>query len=143
MNTTTFSSDKGSIESVARDRARSRRRWLVVLTAMASAIAVWTLAVPFAGIELDVETGGSVRSVSHLAVTVTSLTAGLVAWVGLTVLERFVRRSRGVWTGLALGVFLVSLTGPFAGTSPAAVAALLLLHATVAGVLVVGLRRTA
>lgn len=121
-------------------RTLARRRWLVVLAAMAAAVAAWTIAHPLLNIDLLVEDGsGSTRQVSHLAVTLSSLFAGLVGWAVLGTLERLTARAHLVWRVLASLVFVVSLAGPFSAVSNDATVVLLGLHCLVAGILIVGL----
>ena len=118
-----------------------RRRWLTVLTAMAAATAAAAIADPLLGIGLVVKLAGSgQREIGILAVTLTSLVVGLLAWAALALLERWTSHARGVWTVIAGAVFLVSLAGPFAAVTPAATAVLICLHVVVAVILIVGLR---
>lgn len=121
-----------------------RARWASVLTAMAAATAVAALADPVLGVDLAVRLDGAgVQQVGNLAVTVTSLLAGFAGWAALALLERWTGHARRVWTVLACGVLVASLTGPLAAVSPAATAVLLGLHLLVGAVLLVGLRRSA
>lgn len=112
-------------------RARHRRRWFTVLTVMATATAGWGILHSLLHIDLAVRQGGRVQHVDSLAVTLTSLVAGLLGWLTLTVLERRTERPRLVWRLLAGGVLLVSLTGPASAVSVSAGLALLALHVVV------------
>src|SRR5680860_1867064 len=125
-------------------RARlHRRRWATVLTAMATATAGWGIAESLLGIDLAVRSGAAtVHQISSLAVTLTSLGAGFAGWGVLALLERWTSRPRLVWTVVAVVVFVVSLLGPLGAVTTAATVVLMVLHGVVAGVLIVGLRRT-
>jgi hypothetical protein len=119
-----------------------RRLFLTVIGAPAAALAVWALAVPLAGTTLTVRTGGGERTVGPVSVVVASLLAGLAAWALLAVLERSATRPGRTWTIIALAVLALSLTGPLGGEAGAATTlVLVLLHLTVAAVLVAGLVR--
>ena len=83
------------------------------------------------------------RQVRHRAVAVTAtVVTALLLW-SLAVLEPHAPPARPVWTGATATVLLVSLAGPLtaATTSPAA-AWLILLHLSLAAVLIPLLRRT-
>ncbi|MGC3863660.1 DUF6069 family protein [Micromonospora chersina] len=124
--------------------ARRRDRALAVLAATAATLAVWTAAVPVAGVDLAVRNGGTEQSVTAAAVGVSTLLAGLAGWALLALLERFTARARVVWTGAAGLVLLLSLLGPLGGgVGAAATLTLVALHLAAAAVLVPLLRRTA
>jgi hypothetical protein len=106
---------------------------------MACATAAWAVAVVGAGVDLAVEQGAERREVGPLEVTLTSLGAGLLAWLLLELLERRLRRPLLVWRVAAGGVLLVSLTGPLAAVGAGATAVLVGLHLLVGTILVVGL----
>ncbi|WP_329239504.1 DUF6069 family protein [Actinoallomurus sp. NBC_01490] len=119
-----------------------RRLFLTVIGAPAAALAVWALAVPLAGTTLTVRAGGGERTVGPVSVVPASLLAGLAAWALLAVLERSATRPGRTWTIIALAVLVLSLTGPLGGEAGAATTlVLVLLHLTVAAVLVAGLVR--
>lgn len=120
-----------------------RRRWLTVLTTMATATAAWTVARPIGGVDLAVRTGGSTRQVEGLAVTLTALVAGLASWLLLVLLEHRTPRALGIWTVIAAAVFVGSLLGPLGAVTAGGRAVLVGLHALVAVMLVVGMRRSA
>lgn len=120
-----------------------RRRWAAVLTAMATATAVWGIANSLLGLDLAVQRDAqTVQQVSSLAVTLTSLGVGFAGWGMLALLERWTRNARLLWTVLAVAVFVVSLLGPLAAVTPAATAVLMGMHGIVAVILVWGLRRS-
>lgn len=128
-------------------KTRGRRLWAVI-AAVAAAVAGWFLIEAMAGVDLrapafDPRTGS--QDIGLAAVVVTSLVASLAAWALLAVLERYVIRSRRIWTVLAAAGFVVSLGGPMSGTGIEASGRVLLLalHVIVAAVLIPLLYRTA
>ncbi len=120
---------------------RYRNRWLTVLTAMATATAGWGIAHSLLGIELTVGEGDSLRHIDSLAVTLTALGVGFAAWGLLFELERHTVKARAIWTRIAVGVLALSLLGPLGATTGSAMAALMMFHLLVGGILIVGLRR--
>ena len=71
-----------------------------------------------------------------------SLTASLLGWGLLVLLEHRTSRARTLWTGVAVGVLIVSLSLPFsAGTTLSTKAALAFMHVAVAVVLIPTMRR--
>jgi hypothetical protein len=123
-------------------KTSTKRLLITVIGAPAAALATWALVVPLAGITLTTRTGSSTQTVGPAAIALTSLVAGLAAWVLVAVLERFVARPGRIWMISAPAVLAVSLTGPLSsGVGAAAVLALMLLHLVVAAVLVLGLIR--
>lgn len=124
--------------------ARVSHRASTVAAAVLTAVAVWLIAVPVAGLDLLVRPGGgATQQVGVGSVVIVSLLAALLGWGLLALLERLIpARARAVWT-VAAGVMLVlSLAGPLTGGTTAAVAATLaLMHVAVGAVLIMGLRR--
>jgi hypothetical protein len=118
-----------------------RRRWLTVLTAMAAATASWAVAVPLLGVDLVVRQGQELLRVSALAVTLTSLAAGLSGWLLLALLEKWTSQASIEWRVIASLVLLVSLLGPLAATEVTATAVLTGLHCLVGSILIFGLPR--
>jgi hypothetical protein len=114
----------------------------VVLGAVVAALAVWVVADPVAGATVTVHQDGGAEAVGVRAVTVTALGAGLLGWALLAVLERFIRRSRAVWTVTAVVVLALSLLAPFVyGQDTATRVALAAMHLAVGAVLIAGLPR--
>jgi Family of unknown function (DUF6069) len=122
----------------------TRARALGVLGAALAALAIWVVADQLLGANLLVRSGGgSTQSVGAGTVVAASLLAALLGWALLAVLERRTSRARAVWTGVALVVLLLSLSGPLTGgTTPSTRATLVLMHLTVAAVLIPTLRRS-
>jgi Family of unknown function (DUF6069) len=66
----------------------------------------------------------------------------LAGWITLAVLEHDTRHALGIWTALGVSVLAVSFAPiALAGASPSSKAALSLIHLSVAGVLLVTMRR--
>jgi hypothetical protein len=77
-------------------------------------------------------------------VVIASLLAGLAGWALLVVLERFGRRPRRTWTGIAVVVLALSLGGPLGnGVHTATTITPAGMHLAVGAVLILALRRTA
>ncbi|MCP2266285.1 DUF6069 family protein [Promicromonospora thailandica] len=115
--------------------------WTVPLAAAVAALAVWLIGVAL-GVEPEARAGGSIQAVTVPAVLATALAAGFAGWGARALVARFVKGGgETVWFVLCAVVFLGSLVGAAGGTTPGAVALLVVLHLTVAVVVAVGLRR--
>ncbi|ROO85320.1 hypothetical protein EDD29_2863 [Actinocorallia herbida] len=119
----------------------SRRLLITVFAAPFAALALWALAVPGAGVSLDVAAHGGPRPVGPLAIASASIAAGLAGWALLALLERFVPRPRLTWTLTALTVLALSLLSPLSLPSTGTNTTLTLLHLAVAAVLIPALPR--
>ena len=116
----------------------------MVPAAVVVAAAVWVIAVPIAGVDLDVTSGDTVRAIGLVSVIVVSAVISALA-VGV---RRLIRRlagrrggtGSGAWTVVASVVLVLSLLGPAAAIGAGALVTLLLLHLLVGGLLLVGLR---
>ncbi|MDG4829124.1 DUF6069 family protein [Solwaraspora sp. WMMD1047] len=110
-------------------------RALTVAAATGAALALWIVTGPVAGIELTVDRAGATAEVGPAAVAFAAVVSGLAGWALLAVLERSVRRSKMVWTSIALIVLVLSLVGPLAqartGSATAVLAGLHLLTGTI------------
>ncbi len=131
----------------APSRRQLRSRGFAVTAAVLAALVVWSIAVPLLGVQLTVRTssgGSSVQTVGPAFVLVVSLLASLLGWGLLAVFERRTRRAGIVWTVVAGVVLLLSLAGPLtAAVTTGGKVSLVLLHLSVAAVLIPLLRRTA
>ncbi|HET8614328.1 MAG TPA: DUF6069 family protein [Actinomycetales bacterium] len=125
--------------TLRRQRSRHTRRWFVVLAAMASATALWGVENSLLGIDLAVRQGDRTHHIYSLAVTLTSLLVGLLAWGSLTLLERWSVRGRSIWIAVAALVLIVSFTGPASAASTSAMLGLLAMHLVVGGLLLLAL----
>jgi Family of unknown function (DUF6069) len=130
------------VESEPTGRSIRAARGATVAAAAVVGVLGWVAAHMLLGIDLVVETAGGVRDVGAASVVLAAVAAGLGGWLLLVVLERTTTRPRTVWTLVALGVLLASLTGPPAAVSGEATGVLMALHLLVGGVVVAGLRRT-
>ncbi len=132
-----------TVRAGTRPAATRRPRALAVAATVAVTLAGWAVAGPLAGVRLAVRSGDTTRIVGPAAVAVVSLVVALAAWGLLAVLERMTRRARGLWTGIALAVLVLSLAGPLGGASTAATVSLVCLHLAAGAVLIPLLARTA
>lgn len=133
--------------SVPPARPDARRRLVLraaaVVGAAVAAVVLWTAAVQIAGVDLQVDMGGTTEVVDLRAVATVALGSGLLGWALLALLERRVRRAATAWTVVALVVTLLSLVGPLTSARNTAAGAVLVgLHLVVAAVLIPVLRRT-
>jgi hypothetical protein len=121
-------------------RVRARRAAAGLGAAALAGLLVWLLAVPLAGLPLEVAAAG--RTVGPLSVLASAFLTGAAAWLLLSLLSRF-PRGPAVWTGLGLAVLLLSLAGPpLSGATGNVLLVLELMHLVVGGVLILGLRRS-
>ena len=132
-----------TVSAGRRPGAGRRARALAVIATVAVTLAGWAVAGPLAGVRLVVRSGDTSRTVGPTSVAVASLAVGLAAWGLLALLERVSRRARGIWTGIALAVLVLSLAGPLGGATTAATVSLVCLHLAAAAVLIPLLARTA
>ncbi|WP_026413834.1 DUF6069 family protein [Actinomadura oligospora] len=114
---------------------------LTIAAAATSALAVWTVAVPVAGIDLTVRMGDGTSTVGPLMIVLTSVLAALSGWILLAILRRRSPRAERVWPIVAPGVLAASLTGPSnSAVGVSSTLILVLLHLTVGAVVILGLR---
>ena len=94
-----------------------------------AAVAVWALAGPILGTSVVIRFGdGAPQAIGIELVVIGSLTGSLLGLGSLVVLEKFTSRARTIWTAVAIGVLLVSLSLPLvAGTTASTKAALALI----------------
>jgi hypothetical protein len=120
--------------------ARRTGRALTVAAGTGSALLLWAVNGPWAGIDLTVRQGDTTTHVGPAAVVVAALVSGLAAWGLLTLLERTVRRPALTYRIIASVVLLVSLAGPLGGgVDTSSKLALLGMHTTVGAALIIGL----
>jgi len=120
-----------------------RTRALGVVGATLAAVVVWTLAVPILGVHLITRFGNGDAQDVGIGLVITGSLIGSLAGLGLlVVLERISSRAMAIWTVVAIGVLVVSLSLPLvAGTTTPTKATLALMHVAVAIVLIATLRR--
>ena len=141
---TTSTTTSTTIESI-RPRALGVRgaRALGVVGAAIAAAAVWAIAVPLLGVQLQVRfPGGALQGVGIEAVLISSLLGSLVGWGVLALLEQRTARARALWTGLAAASVLASLSLPvIAGATISTKVTLALMHLAVGAVFIPAMRR--
>jgi len=106
-------------------------------------VVVWTLAVPILGVHLITRFGNADAQDVGIGLVITGSLIGSLAGLGLlVVLERISSRAMAIWTVVAIGVLVASLSLPLvAGTTTPTKATLALMHVAVAIVLIATLRR--
>lgn len=121
-------------------RIRLRIAVAAVATAVAGALLIWTVAVPLGGLDLEVAAAG--QRVGPASILGAVLIGGAAAWLLLALALRF-PYGRTVWTGVAVAVLVLSLTGPvLSGAAGTVLAVLELMHLVVGLALILGLRRS-
>ncbi len=135
----------GTMAPVARS-ARRKRLNTVVLAVLAP-LALWALVEYAFGFDLRSPAfeNGEVADVGAANVVVAALIGSALGWATLELLERLTVSAPKLWLVGALVVLVVSLGGPLGGSGIAAAnrAVLAAMHVLVAGVLAVGLYRSA
>src|SRR5215218_1608033 len=126
----------------ATSRTTRRRRATAVLAAVLAPAAIWLVAVPLLGVDLQVAQPSG-RAPAQITLPLVLVTA-LAGWGLLALLERLTRRARTIWTATAVVALVVSFASLLApGTSTTARIVLALLHLTVAAILIPALARSA
>jgi hypothetical protein len=121
-----------------------RARGLTGVVAAGASMASW-LAAHLLDVPLTVTMQGqSPMKIDIGVVLATALTASLAGWGSLALLERLTTRAGTIWTALAILALIASFAAPaFADASAGTKTTLVLMHVTVAAILIPGLRRTA
>ena len=127
------------------DPRPARRGWGTVpigaAAAAVCALVLWTTLVPFGGLDLSADLGGTVKQIGALDVALVAFGVGLVGLLALRLLERFTPKAPVIWTATAAVVLVLSCVGAMGATSTAAMWGLVSLHAVVGAVIIaVGLR---
>ncbi len=133
--------------SSSSDARRRRSRALAVVAAVAAAEALWLIAEFVFGMHLQAPAGNGAPQPMDIGpgtVAVASVVLSLIGWAVLATLERFTSRARGIWLALALVALVASLGMPLSGSgvAPADRVVLVLMHLSVAAVVVPVLFRT-
>jgi hypothetical protein len=111
--------------------------------ALLATSAVW-LAGHALGVTFQVAAGGPPQTFTLPFLAGFTLQVALAGWVTLAILERYTRHALRIWTALGVGVLGLSFAPiALAGASAPTKAALSLIHLSVAGVLLVTMRRSA
>jgi FtsH-binding integral membrane protein len=109
----------------------------VVAVAAAAALAIWAVA-RLLGVDVEVELGGETRQVGPVDILVTTIVAGLAAWVVYSLLARTPRTTRW-WPFVGSTGIALSMLGPSYLSDGAAAVALIAMHLAVGAVLIKGL----
>ena len=140
MNPLTTHSARTDVPVAAPTRATPRAMAVIAVAATASG-ALWLLASPALGIDLEVTMGDATRTIGLGSVLLSTLVAAAAGWATLALLHRRAK-GRTIWTWCAVVVALLSLVSPLtmASSLPAA-ATLAAMHVAVAAIVVPGLLR--
>lgn len=137
--TTIPASAQRSISATCR---RGERAVAVGLSALATS-AVWAVA-DISGTDFRLSDAQSSVVIGLPTVVGFTLFCAGFGWAALAVLERFARRAVAAWTGLAIGVLLLSIVPIFLEhATDGTRLALVVIHVVVAAVLIPLLRRSA
>jgi hypothetical protein len=123
------------------DMNAQTRRLLVVLAIPAAALLLWAAATPLAWIDLTVDQAGTPLTVGPVLIALAALVVGFGAWGLLAILEKFTARSGLIWSITAAAVLALSLTGPLAAATTAAMLVLMGMHVATGSILIAGLVR--
>jgi predicted permease len=119
-------------------------RALGIAATVAAAVAVWVVAVPILGLHLDIRFGTSPAQTIGIGFVVgATLSASLLGWALLALLESRTARARTVWTAAAVVFLVASLSLPlYAGISGSTKLALAVMHLAAAAVVITVMRST-
>jgi Family of unknown function (DUF6069) len=119
-----------------------RNRLIALFAATIATSLIWLIAHAF-GADFTLRASGRSTTVGLPAVVGFTLGFAGLGWAALALLERYTRRAATLWTRLAGGVYLLSLIPIFAEQAGAGTrTALVLIHTSVAAILIPLLRRT-
>jgi hypothetical protein len=129
----------------APDIKQGRARALCAAGGALSAALTWIVEVPLLGIHLNFRFGaGHVQTIAVGEVIGVAVTASLLGWLLLALLERRTPHARLLWTATALAVLAASLALPLvAATATSAVVGLIVLHMAVGAAVIPAMARTA
>jgi hypothetical protein len=131
---------------------QSRARALSAAAGTLAAALAWIVEVPLLGIHLNVRIGpghmqtgaGHIQTIAIGQVIGVTLAASLFGWLLLALLERRTPHARLFWTAIALAALAASLALPLAAaTTTSATAGLIVMHVTVAAVVIPAMAHTA
>ena len=129
----------------APDIKQGRARALCAAGGALSAALAWIVEVPLLGIHLNFRFGaGHVQTIAVGEVIGVAVTASLLGWLLLALLERRTPYARLLWTTAALAALAASLALPLAAaTTTSAIAGLIVLHLTVGAAVIPAMAHTA
>jgi predicted permease len=121
-----------------------RTRALAVASAAVANAALWVIEVPLLGLHLDIRFGsGAAQTIALGFVIGATLSASLVGWALLAVLERRTASARTIWTAVAAVALIASLSLPlYAGIAGSTKVGLAAMHLAAAAILIPTLRAT-
>lgn len=136
-----------ALASATRDRAADRRkaRLMAVVVAPLAALVIWGLATMALGdLHQPSFDDRDPQPLTEAVVVLAALTAGLLGWLVIAMLERVRSHPRRLWLTIAALALLLSLAGPLSGhgVSLSDRLALVLMHSAVAAILIPLLSRT-
>ena len=108
----------------------------IVAVAAAVALGLWAVA-RLLGVDLDVRISGDVRQVGPADVLITTVLAGLAAWVVHSILAR-TPRTASWWPFVGSTALAISMTGPSYLADGADAVALMTIHLLVGATLILG-----
>ena len=115
----------------------AKRTTAVIAVAAVAALAIWAVA-RLLGVDVEVELGGEVRQVGPVGILVTTVVAGLAAWVVYSILARTPRSARW-WPFVGSTGIALSMLGPSYLSDGAAAVTLIAMHFAVGAILIKGL----
>ena|SRR5829696_361487 len=115
----------------------AKRTTGVVAVAAAAALVIWAVA-RLLGVDVEVELGGEIRQVGPADILVTTIVAGLAAWVVYSLLARTPRTARW-WPFVGSTAIAISMLGPSYLSDGAAPVTLIAMHLAVGAILIKGL----
>ena len=115
----------------------AKRTTGVVAVATAAALVLWAVA-RLLGMDVEVELGGELRQVGPADILVTTIVAGLAAWVVYSLLAHTPRTARW-WPFLGSTAIAISMLGPSYLSDGAAAVTLIAMHLAVGAILIKGL----
>lgn len=120
-----------------------RRRAIAVAVAVLAALAVWALGELASSAQLAATRGPDEMTINSALVVTSALTAGLLGWAALALIQRLSRKPRRTWLVVSTVVLVLSLGAPLGqGVDVASRMTLTLMHLVVGAVLIPGLART-
>jgi Family of unknown function (DUF6069) len=127
------------------DAKQGRPRALCVAGGALAAALAWIVEVPLLGIHLNVRFGtGHIQTIPVGQVIGAAVTASLLGWLLLTLLQRRTPHARLLWTTIALVALAASLALPLAAaTTTSAAAGLIVMHLTVGAAVIPAMALTA
>ena len=115
----------------------AKRTTGVIAVAAAAALVIWAVA-RLLGVDVEVELGGEIRQVGPVDILVTTIVAGLAAWVVYSLLARTPRTARW-WPFVGSTAIAISMLGPSYLSDGAAAVTLIAMHFAVGVILIKGL----